>query len=125
MYDKYRDSGKAAGRPSRPMYAAVVLAMSGHEDEEGDESDCKQRLQAVTTASQTVWGGDAPDKRKIWDSLLVLLRIVPLRGPQDNLAGSVLTRYPRVAGRFYFRSTPSCRDRAGAQCMCTCGLARF
>jgi len=74
------------------MYAAVVLAMSGEEDEEGDESDCKQRLQLVASASTSVWGNDAPDKRKIWDSLIVLLRIVPLRCPQDNLAGSVLTR---------------------------------
>jgi hypothetical protein len=92
LYDKYRDSGKAAGRPSRPMYAAVVLAMSGDEDEEGDESDCKKRLQLVANACMVVWGPDAPDKRKIWDSLIVLLRIVPLRGPQDNLAGSVLSR---------------------------------
>ena len=92
MYDKYRDSGKAAGRPSRPMYAAVVLAMSGEEDEEGDESDCKKRLQLLTNACSAVWGTDAPDKRKIWDSLIVLLRIVPLRCPQDNLAGSVLSR---------------------------------
>jgi hypothetical protein len=92
MYDKYRESGKAAGRPSRPMYAAVVLAMSGEEDEEGDESECKQRLPLLANASAQVWGGDAPDKRKIWDSLVVLLRIVPLRLPQDNLAGSVLMR---------------------------------
>ena len=108
MYDKYRDSGKAAGRPSRPMYAAVVLAMSGEEDEEGDETDCKQRLQLVANACESVWGDDAPDKRKIWDSLLVLLRIVPLRCPQDNLAGSVLTR---------------CVKRACVGCACALAVA--
>ena len=92
MYDRYRNSGKAAGRPSRPMYAAVVLAMSGPQDEEGDETDCKLRLPLVVAAAADLWGADAPDSRKIWDSTLVLLRIVPLRCPQDNLAGSVLTR---------------------------------
>ena len=104
MYDKYRDSGKAAGRPSRPMYAAVVLAMSGEEDEEGDESDCKQRLQLVASACTAVWGTEAPEKRKIWDSLVVLLRLVPLRCPHDNLAGSVLTRFP-----YPLPTAPPCR----------------
>jgi hypothetical protein len=86
------------------MYAAVVLAMSGEEDEEGDESDCKQRLQLVASACTAVWGTEAPEKRKIWDSLVVLLRLVPLRCPHDNLAGSVLTRFP-----YPLPTAPPCR----------------
>ncbi|EKX41812.1 hypothetical protein GUITHDRAFT_141792 [Guillardia theta CCMP2712] len=107
LYDKYRESGKAAGRPSRPMYAAVVLAMSCDDGDEGDEAECKSRLAHIESAAVQVWGKEAPDRRKIWDGFLALQRIVPIRqveaGPQ-HLASSVLSKLFR---RIQFSTSPA------------------